>query len=75
MTMCLGADSLSADIEAALAAFEPRRLDERLLPSRELWAEGEPQEISRREALAHVLEHASMHLGQAQLTADLVRKG
>ena len=66
------AHALSADIEKALAALEPTRLDERLVPSQELWGEGEPYEVSRREALAHVLEHASMHLGQIQLTRDLV---
>lgn len=67
------ADALSGEIEAALAVFDPMRLDERLVPSRELWGEGfEPHEISRREALAHVLEHASMHLGQIQVTRDLL---
>ncbi len=67
------AGALSGEIGEALGALEPSRLDERLVPSQELWGEGEPYEVSRREALAHVLEHASMHLGQAQLTADWVR--
>jgi len=64
--------ALSGEIEAALAALDPAALDDRFAPAQELWGEGEPHEISRREALAHVLEHASMHLGQMQLTADLV---
>jgi len=60
----------------ALAALDPSRLDERLVPSQELWGEGfEPTKISRREALAHVLEHASMHLGQIHITRDLVVAG
>ena len=65
--------ALSGEIDAALAALDPSTLDDRFVPAQELWGEGEPHEISRREALAHVLEHASMHLGQIQLTADWVR--
>lgn len=66
------AGALSGEIDAALAGLDPSTLDDRLSPAHELWGEGEPQEITRREALAHVLEHASMHLGQIQLTVDLV---
>ncbi len=65
------ADELSGEIEAALAALEPAALDRRLVPPQELWGEGKPQEISVREALVHVLEHASIHLGQIQLTKDM----
>jgi uncharacterized damage-inducible protein DinB len=65
--------ALSGEIDAALAALDPSTLDDHFVPSQELWGEGEAQEISRRDALAHVLEHASMHLGQIQLTTDLVR--
>jgi|SRR3990172_4227162 len=68
--------ALSDEIDEALAALDPSRLDERLVPSQELWGEGfEPTKISRREALAHVLEHASMHLGQIHITRDLVVAG
>jgi len=63
---------LSGEIEAALAELAPARLDSRLVPPQELWGEGEGEEISVREALAHVLEHASMHLGQIQVTKDLL---
>jgi len=66
--------ALSAEIDAALAALEPSTLDYRFVPSQELWGEGEAKEISRREGLVHVVEHAAMHLGQIQLTADLVRR-
>ncbi len=62
---------LSAEIESALAALRPEELDRRLVPSQELWGEGRTQEISVREALVHVVEHASIHLGQLQITRDL----
>jgi uncharacterized damage-inducible protein DinB len=65
---------LSGEITDALEALDPATLDDRFVPAQELWGEGEPHAISRREALAHVLEHASMHLGQIHLTRDLVRR-
>jgi hypothetical protein len=66
------ADALSGEIEAALAAYDGSDLDVRFKPSQELWGAGEVQEVTKRIALADVLEHASMHLGQVQLTRDLV---
>jgi uncharacterized damage-inducible protein DinB len=68
------ASALSDEINDALAGLDPSTLDDRFMPARELWGEGEPHEISRREALAHVLEHASMHLGHIHVTRDLVLK-
>ena len=65
--------ALSGEIDAGLAALDASTLDDHFVPAQELWGEGAPHEISRREALAHVLEHASMHLGQIQLTVDFVR--
>lgn len=62
---------LSDDIDAALAALAPSALDQRLLPPQSLFGEGELIEISVREALLHVVEHASLHLGQLQITRDL----
>ena len=62
---------LSDDIEAALAGLAAPALDRRLLPPQSLWGEGEAQEISVREAILHVVEHASIHLGQLQITRDL----
>jgi hypothetical protein len=67
---------LSNDIDAALAALAPSALapsalDKRLLPARSLWGEGEPRQISVRQALLEVVEHASIHLGQLQITRDL----
>ena len=65
------ARELSGEIDEALAALDEGVLERRLVPSLELWGEGYPQEISVRQALVHVLEHASMHRGQIQLTRDL----
>jgi len=62
---------LSDDIEAALAGLSAAELGRRLLPPQSLWGEGEAQEISVREAILHVVEHASIHLGQLQITRDL----
>lgn len=62
---------LSGEINAALLALSPSDLDRRLVPPRSLWGEGEPQEISVREAILHVVEHASLHLGEILLTRDL----
>jgi len=67
--------ALSGEIDAALAGLDPSTLDDRFLPPQELWGEGEAQEITRREGLAHVLEHAAMHLGQIQVTRGLVSRG
>ncbi len=62
---------LSGEIEAALAALHPSSLERRVVPSQELWGEGEPYEISVREALVEVVEHASIHLGELHVTRDL----
>lgn len=66
-----GAATLSGETETALATLAPSDLERRLVPSPVLWGEGEPHEISVREALLHVVEHASLHLGQLQITRDL----
>jgi len=65
------AQRLTSDIDAALSALSPTDLERRLIPPPSLWGEGDPYEISVREALMHVVEHASLHLGQIQLTRDL----
>ena len=62
---------LSDDIEAALTGLSAADLGRRLLPPQSLWGEGQAQEISVREAILHVVEHASIHLGQLQITRDL----
>ena len=65
------AQKLSREIETALAALEPSALEKRLLPSQELWGEGEVSDRSVRQALMHVVEHASIHLGELHVTRDL----
>jgi len=65
------ASRLSGEIEAALSALPPSDLDRRLVPPAVLWGEGEPREISVRDALLQVVEHAALHLGQIQITRDL----
>lgn len=62
---------LSAEIEASLAALPAAALARRLTPSQELWGENVAYEISIREALIEVVEHAAIHLGQLQVTCDL----
>jgi uncharacterized damage-inducible protein DinB len=62
---------LSDDMVEALTSLSPADLERRLVPPRSLWGEGEPWEISVREALLHVVEHASLHVGQLQITRDL----
>lgn len=65
--------ALSGEIEAALQTLDPATLVDRFVPARELWGEGEPVEMERRGCLAHVLEHAGIHLGQIQMTVELLR--
>ena len=60
------------EMRAALERLSPADLDRRLVPSKELWGENEPHEISVRDALLQVVEHASLHLGHLQITRDLL---
>ena len=65
------AASLAKEIDAALSALSPSDLDRRVMPLAKYWGDGNPHEISVREALLHVVEHAALHLGQIQITRDL----
>lgn len=67
------AAAFSAQMTAALERLSPGDLDRRGVPPRELWGEGSPREISAREALLQVVEHASLHLGHLHVTRDLAR--
>jgi hypothetical protein len=62
---------LSQEIEAALGGVDASALERRFVPSKELWGEGEAFEISVRQALVGVIEHASIHLGELHVTRDL----
>jgi uncharacterized damage-inducible protein DinB len=65
--------ALAAEIEAALQELDPATLGDRFVPARELWGEGDPVELERRGCLAHVLEHAGIHLGHIQMTVESLR--
>ncbi len=64
---------LSGEIEAALLELNPATLSDRFVPAQELWGEGDPVELERRGCLAHVLEHAGIHLGHIQITVELLK--
>ncbi len=64
-------DRMAADVTQALSGIEPARLDVRLLPAQELWGEGQPHDISVRDAIVQVIEHLSLHLGHMQMTRDV----
>ena len=63
------------DLEGEMADALPRLtdLDKRLMPRQELWGPNPVQEISVRQALLQVIEHASLHLGHLEITRDLLR--
>jgi hypothetical protein len=63
--------SLQREMSEALATLTPADLDRRLVPPKGLWGENQPGEISVRDAVLQVIEHASLHLGHLQLTRDL----
>ena len=67
------ADALKGDITSALGGIDPASLDEVIMPTKELYGEGEPHEMSRRDAIVHALEHAGIHYGQILVTVDLLR--
>jgi hypothetical protein len=68
------ANGLTGEVTAALEALDPKTLDDRFVPPQELWGEGQPREIARRDGFAHVLEHAGIHLGHIQMTLALLLK-
>lgn len=64
--------TLDNELKQALSVLASAKLDERLIPARELWGTGPIREISRREALIESIRHAAIHLGELRLTRDLV---
>ncbi len=73
--LALAAQTLTTDISRALEGLDPATLDDRIVPSQELFGEGQVREVSRREALLHPLEHAGIHLGHIHMTVTLLRSG
>jgi uncharacterized damage-inducible protein DinB len=71
----VAARSLSAEVEAALQKLDPMTLGDHFTPTQELWGEGTPTEFERRACLAHVLEHAGIHLGHVHMTVEMLRSG
>ena len=61
-------DPISA---VSTAELDASALERRFVPSQELWGDEEVREISVRQALIEVVEHASIHLGQLHVTRDL----
>jgi hypothetical protein len=71
--LVIAAGNLSSDVRQALEGLDASTLDDRFVPAQELFGEGQTHEVSRRAALIHPLEHASIHLGHIQMTVDLLR--
>jgi hypothetical protein len=69
------ARALTDEIVAAIADIPLSELDRRLVPTQELWGEGPLREMSVRGVLVATIEHASIHLGQLQVTRDMALKG
>lgn len=69
------ADGLFSACEAALAQLDAHGLADQIVPKQVLFGEGPTHEMTRFEALLHPLEHAALHVGQLQLTVDLLRGG
>lgn len=65
---------LSRDIEQALSSLDPALLDDRYAPPQKLWGESEPYELMRRDGLAHMLEHAGLHLGHIHITRQWLQQ-
>ncbi|MBI2723882.1 MAG: DUF664 domain-containing protein [Chloroflexi bacterium] len=64
-------EAFLAEEQVAFDAGEAGDLDRRITPAAELWGEGDPHEISVREAIIRVIEHASLHLGHLDAARDL----
>jgi len=67
-------EDAAAELDAALARLAPERLGVRLVPPQELWGEGPPREISARDAIIQVIEHASLHLGHLHAVRDVTEQ-
>lgn len=66
--------ALASQIEAALMALDPARLDEVVTPSKALFGEGTPHAMPRRRGFASAIRHCAIHLGHLEMTADLLRQ-
>lgn len=65
------AHEVRGEIDQALREMDPERLNHRSVPPKDLWGEGDPFEVSGRWALAHMVQHMSIHLGEVHVTRDV----
>lgn len=65
------AHEFSTEIDKELSKMDPKRLDHHAVPPQEVWGQGQTHEISGRWALAHMIEHMGIHLGEMHVTRDL----
>jgi hypothetical protein len=64
-------DEARNEVLGALRELDGSRLDLRLTPPQELWGEGPPRELSIRDAIIQVIEHASLHVGHMDVVRSL----
>jgi uncharacterized damage-inducible protein DinB len=67
------AGALAGRIEEALADLSDGLLGEAREAPAQLFGAGQARPVTVREALLHVVEHASNHIGHIELTRDLAR--
>jgi hypothetical protein len=60
-----------SEVVAALRDLDPARLDVRLVPPQDLFGEGPTHEVSVRDAIIQVIEHASLHIGHIDIVRSL----
>jgi hypothetical protein len=65
------AKDLSRRMQEALAALPEGALDTVRHASQSHWGAGVTRDVTVREALLHVIEHAANHLGHIEVTRDL----
>lgn len=58
-------------LQPALAALPPETLGDMRPSPQSLWGAGRAEPVTGRQALVHVIEHASNHLGHIDVTRDL----
>ena len=70
--ICHDLDVLAENIRSAFGKLDAGTLDEKVLPSRALYGQGTPREMTRREAIVESIRHLGIHLGEMRLTKSLL---
>ncbi|MGO8948598.1 MAG: DinB family protein, partial [Ktedonobacterales bacterium] len=65
-------ESWIAGVHEVLDALAPEKMEQRIDLSRYRSSPSPSQEVSVREALLHAVEHSALHLGQIQITRQLL---